>query len=184
MRALGLVVNALADIVQEARALGQRHVRAQLGGHHAGQVADLNGVLEHVLAVAGAVAQTAQDLDQLMVDAVLVRFKDGLFARLADLLIHFLAGLLHHFLDAGGMDAAVHDQALHRNARDLAPDGIKGADNHRFGRVVDDQVHAGSGFQRADVAVPSRPMIRPFMSSLGRLITLTVLSATWSAAHF
>ena len=30
---------------------------------------------------------------------------------------------------------------------------------------------------------PSRPMIRPFISSLGRGTTLTVISATWSAAH-
>ena len=30
---------------------------------------------------------------------------------------------------------------------------------------------------------PSRPMMRPFISSLGRGTTLTVISATWSAAH-
>ena len=152
MGALGLMIDALADVVQKARPLGQRHVRAQLGGHHAGQMADLDGMLEHVLAVAGAVAQTAQNLDQLVMDAVLMRFKHGLFARLADLLIHFLAGLFHHFLDAGGMDAAVHDEALHRDARDLAPDGVKGADNHRFGGVVNNQVHTGGGLQGADVA--------------------------------
>ena len=31
---------------------------------------------------------------------------------------------------------------------------------------------------------PSRPMMRPFMSSLGSATTDTVVSATWSAAHF
>ena len=50
------------------------------------------------------------------------------------------------------MDAAVHDEALHRDARDLAPDGVKGADDHRFGSVVNDQVHTGGGLQGADVA--------------------------------
>ena len=30
---------------------------------------------------------------------------------------------------------------------------------------------------------PSRPMMRPFISSLGRGTTLTVISATWSAAQ-
>jgi len=30
--------------------------------------------------------------------------------------------------------------------------------------------------------LPSRPMMRPFISSLGRLTTLTVASDTWSAA--
>ncbi len=30
---------------------------------------------------------------------------------------------------------------------------------------------------------PSRPMMRPFISSLGRLIELVVMSDTWSAAY-
>ena len=38
-------------------------------------------------------------------------------------------------------------------------------------------------FSRARMFRPSRPMIRPFISSLGRGTTETVASATWSAAH-
>ncbi len=37
-----LVVDRLADIVEEAAALGQLHVEAELGGDHAGKERDLN----------------------------------------------------------------------------------------------------------------------------------------------
>ena len=36
---------------------------------------------------------------------------------------------------------------------------------------------------RARMFRPSRPMIRPFISSLGRGTTVTVVSLEWSAAH-
>ena len=36
---------------------------------------------------------------------------------------------------------------------------------------------------KARIFRPSRPMIRPFISSLGNVTTDTVDSATWSAAH-
>ena len=52
--AFHLVVGRLADVVQEARSGGPGAVEAELLGHHAGEVRDLERVLEHVLAVAGA----------------------------------------------------------------------------------------------------------------------------------
>ena len=61
VRAFDLVVDGLADVVQQAGALGQRDVHAQLGGHHAGTGAETSmRMLQHVLAVAGAVAHAAQ----------------------------------------------------------------------------------------------------------------------------
>ena len=75
VRALGFMVDGLADIVQKTGALGKLYVGAELGGHNAGQMADLDGVLEHVLTVAGAIAHAAQELDQLAMDAVHDRFR-------------------------------------------------------------------------------------------------------------
>ena len=49
------------------------------------------------------------------------------------------------------MDAAVHDQALHGDAGDLAPHRVKRADDDRLGGVVDDEVDAGSRLKGADV---------------------------------
>ena len=59
MRALDLVVDGLADVVQQACALGQLDVRAQLRRHDARQMADLDGMAQHVLAIAGAIAHAA-----------------------------------------------------------------------------------------------------------------------------
>ena len=47
---------ALPMIVQETGALGQGNVHAELSGEQAGDMGDLDGVVEHVLAVARAVA--------------------------------------------------------------------------------------------------------------------------------
>ena len=52
VRALDLVVDGLADVVEQAAHLGDLDVGADLGGDDRGQVAGLDDVLEHVLAVA------------------------------------------------------------------------------------------------------------------------------------
>ena len=85
-------------------------------------------------------------------NAVLVRLEHGVLTGLADLVVHFLLGLLHHFLNAGGVNAAVHNQLLHGDAGDLAAHRVEGGDDDRLGRVVDDQVNAGGRLQGADVA--------------------------------
>ena len=51
MAALDLMVDGLADVVQQAGALGHLHVGAELGGHVAGEVGDLQRVAQHVLPV-------------------------------------------------------------------------------------------------------------------------------------
>ena len=71
------MVNGLAQVVEQAGPLGFGDVGADLGGQQPGHVGHLNGVVEHVLAVAGAVAHPAQQLDQLGVQAVDVGLKDG-----------------------------------------------------------------------------------------------------------
>ena len=45
MAALDLMVNGLADIVQQTRALCDVHIDAQLCSHKAGEVGDLDGWL-------------------------------------------------------------------------------------------------------------------------------------------
>jgi hypothetical protein len=89
------------------------------------------------------------------------------------------AGSLVDLLDPRGMDASVFDQLRQGHPCRLAPYRVEAAQDHRLGRVVDDEVHTGGGLERPDVA-PSRPMMRPFMSSLGSANTLTVDSAVCS----
>jgi len=51
VRAVMLVRQDFADVVQQRATLGQMDVELQLGGHHPGQVGDLLGVLQDVLPV-------------------------------------------------------------------------------------------------------------------------------------
>ena len=63
VRALDLVVDGLAEVVQQTRHLGHLDVRAQLRRDHRRQAARLDGVSQDVLAVAGAELEPAQELD-------------------------------------------------------------------------------------------------------------------------
>ena len=106
---------------------------------------------QDVLAVGGAVLHPADQLDQLGVQAVHARLVGRLLARLDQLLVDLPAHLGHDLLDAARVDAAVGDQRLERAAGDLAAHRVEAGDDHRVGRVVDDDVHAGGGLEGADV---------------------------------
>ncbi len=147
-----LVGHRLAEVVQQRGPPGGLLTGSQLGGHDRGQMRALDRVLEHVLAVRGAVVQPAEHLDQLGMQAVHVGLERCLLARLDHLLLDLGLGLEVHLLDPGGMDAAVGDQALDGQPGDLTADAVEGRQHHRLGRVVDDDVDAGEVLERADVA--------------------------------
>ena len=152
VRAFDLVVDGLAEVVQQSGTLRELHVDAELGRHDAGEVADLERVLEHVLAVARAELQAAERADEFGVQPVDTAVEGGLLAGLVDLLADELLGLVEHLLDASRMDAAVGDERLQRDAADLAAHRIEAREDDRLGRVVDDEVDAGHLLEGADVA--------------------------------
>ena len=117
MRTLHLVVDGLADIVQQACALGGVNIRAQLGGHHARKVRDLDRVLQNVLAVARAVVQAAEHLHKLGVQAADAGLQHGALTLGLDDGVHLAAGLVDHLFNVRGMDAAVGDELFERQAR-------------------------------------------------------------------
>ena len=148
--------------------LARVDVETELGGHHARELRDFNGVLVHVLAVAGTVLEPAEQLDQLGVQAEDAHFEHGGLAVFLDLLVQLFADLFYRLFDAGGVDAAVADQLFEGEAGDFAADGVEPGEDHDLGRVVDDQLDARLAFSRARMLRPSRPMMRAFMSSLGK----------------
>jgi hypothetical protein len=109
-------------------------------------------MFEHILPVAGAVAQFAQRAHQLMMESVNAHFEYGALPRLSDLGLDFLAGFGDHLFDAGRMDPAVHDEFFQRDAGDLPADGIESRQDDSLGCVVDDEVDTGRSLQRADIA--------------------------------
>ena len=150
--ALLLVGQRLADVVEQAHALGELHVGLDLGRHHPRQPRDLLGVLQAVLAVGGAELHPADQLDQLGMQPVHAHLEAGLLALLLEVLLHLLLDLLDDLLDPGRMDAAVGQELLERAARDLAAVGIVGGDEHGLRGVVDDEVDARVQLERPDVA--------------------------------
>ena len=97
-------------------------------------------------------SQPAQQLDDLRRQAGHAGLVGGRLAGLADDDVDLGARLGDDLLDPPGVDAAVLDELGQGQAGDLAPDRVEAADEHRLGRVVDDQVDAGGLLQGADVA--------------------------------
>ena len=86
---------------------------------------NFNGMIEHVLSIAGAVFLTAQQLDDLRMQAVDSRFKGCPFTFGLDGRVYFFFGFFDHFLNAGRMDPSVNDEFFQGDPGDFAPDGIK-----------------------------------------------------------
>ena len=152
MAALDLVVERLADIMQQTGTAGQRDVHAHLACQQAGQPGHLHAVGQSILAEAGAVLQAADELDEVGVQAMDAKLHHGLLALALHLQFQIVAALLHRFLDAGGVDAAVADQAFQGHAGHFAAGLVEGGQGDGLRGIVDDEVHTGGRFQRTDVA--------------------------------
>ena len=126
--------------------------RADLRRDHRREVARLDRVLEHVLAVARPELEPAEGLEELAGQARHAAFVRGLLAGLADDEIDLGARLGHDLLDPAGVDPAVAHQLRERDPGDLAADRVEAREDDRLRRVVDDQVDPGGLLERADVA--------------------------------
>ena len=147
-----LVVDGLADIMQQTCTACRNRIEAEFAGHHAGNVCHLDGVLQDVLTITGAVAQAAENLDQLRMNAVDAGLEGSTLAFALDDLLNLTASLVNHFLNASRMNTTVNDQLFEGQTCDLTANRIERGQGDSFGRIVDDEVYAGKGFQRADIA--------------------------------
>src|SRR5437773_11177943 len=152
VRAVVLVREHLADVVQQGAALGELDVVLLLGRHDAGEPGDFLRVLQDVLPVRGAVAHPPHQLHELGVHALDARLIHRLLARLDDAGLDLGPALRDDFFDPPRVNAPVGDETLEREPTHLAPHGVEARDYDRVGRIVDDHVHAGSGLEGADVA--------------------------------
>ena len=150
--ALDLVVDGLADIVQQPGPPGQPGVQTQLLGDHSRQVGHFHGVLQHVLPVTCPEPQAAHHRNQLVVDAADFHLHNGLFAGFLDFLVDLLARLGDHLLDPRGMDSPVQDQLGHGPPAHLATHAVVGTDDDHARGVVHNDVHAGGLLEGPDVA--------------------------------
>src|SRR5688572_8342755 len=150
--ALGLVVHRLANVVQQPAAPRELPVEPELVGDRLGKVCDFQTVPQDVLPVACAVTKAAEHRDDWLGDVREVRFRHRLLADLRELIVHLLARDRDDPLDARRVDAAVLNEPLEADARDLAAHRVEAAHDDDARRVVDDHVHARRLLEAADVA--------------------------------
>jgi hypothetical protein len=113
----------------------------------------------------------ADQLDQFPVRAVKADLQQSVLSHFDQLFLQLGADLLHDLLDARRMDAPVGDEALQRDARHFAAEGVERGEDHRLGGVINDHIHAGGSFEGADV--PPLPADDPAF----HLVTLNVQDA-------
>ncbi len=153
VRAFLLEVDGLADVVEEPRSARHGGVQPQLRGHAPGQLGHLLGVVQHVLAIGGAVPELAHEFDDLGVWRIELEGGEGFLAGGLDVPLDLLGGLGHHLLNLAGMDLAGLDQAFEGLAGDLARDGVEARDDHRVRVVVvDEELHARLLLEIPDVS--------------------------------
>ena len=118
----------------------------------AASAAGLDRVVEDVLAVARAVLEPAEQLDDLGRQARHARLVGGGLAGLADDQVDLGLRLGDDLLDPAGVDPAVADQLRQGDPGDLAANRVEARQHDRLRRVVDDQVDAGRLLEGPDVA--------------------------------
>ena len=152
VRPVDLVVDGLADVVQQTGTAGHLGVRAELGRHDTGEMGYFDGVVQHVLSVACAELQTAESAHQLGGQTMDICVEAGLLSGLLDDGLDLGFGLSVGLLDAGRMDAAVGDELGQGETRDLSAHTVEPAQDDRLGGVVDDEIDAGDTLEGTDVA--------------------------------
>src|SRR5207253_1517275 len=105
---------------------------------------------QYILAVAGAKAQPAEQMNDLRIQARHVGFLGGLLTALLDVLLHLGLGFIDDLFDPGRMDATVGDELVETKPGNLTAYGVKTADDDHARCVVNDHVDAGRFLERAD----------------------------------
>ncbi len=107
---------------------------------------------KHVLAVARAEVEPAEQIHHLVVQPANLRFLHGFLAIPPNLHVDLFLRFGDELFDARGMNAAVGDELVERFAGNFAAHGVECADDHHAGRIVDDHVHARGFLEGADVS--------------------------------
>ena len=152
MGAFHLAVNCLADVMQQTGTLCLCCIDAQFSGKNTGDMGNLNGMLQDILSITGAVTHAAQQLNQLRMQAMDAGLQNGTFTFLLDDLFHLAAALFDHFFDAGRMNPSVNNQLFQCQACNFTANRIKAGQRDCLRRIINNEINTGQSFQCADIA--------------------------------
>ena len=100
-------------------------VNTEFGSKNSAELCNFDRVIENVLSVACTVFETAEELDELVIETVYVSLDDCSLTFLLDAVLYLTASLIDHFLNACRVDTSVSDKLFERNPCDLTADLIK-----------------------------------------------------------
>ena len=148
---LTLLIGHLADIVEQSGTLCFLRIQSQFRCHDSTEIGRLTGMLQQVLTITGTVFHLSYDTNQFGVQAVDAEIDGCTLSRLDDLVLKLFLHLCHDLFDTCGMDATIRHQLMECQTAHLTTYGVKGADDDGFGRIVDDDLNAGSCLQCTNV---------------------------------
>ena len=152
VRALDLMVNGLAKVVEKAGALSGSLVKTELGSHNPAKSGNLDRVGKDVLTERGAVTKGTESPYKLGVKVVDAGVESSLLSSLTDALVDKRFSLLIELLDAGGVNTAIGDEVLESHASRLATDRVEARENNRLGGIVNDKRNTGNLLKGTDIA--------------------------------
>ena len=155
MRAFNFSSQSLTNFVQQTGTPCHVGIQSQFRGKNAAELGNFDGMLQDILPVAGTVIEPSQQLDHFVVDAVNIGFQNSMFAFCTNPLFHFSFCLFHHFFNFGRVDSAVRNEFFQSDTGNFTPNLIKTGKCNGFRCIIDNQVHAGEGFQCPDVSALS-----------------------------
>src|SRR5262249_8830554 len=150
-RAFDFVRHRLADVVEQTHAPRLFLVEAEFRRHDAANISGFYRMHQDILAVAVAVLQHAEQLEQFRMEAVYPQFEHGALTSFSYRLFHLLLGFLHHCLNPRGVDATVGNEALEGDPGNFPTNGAVARDQYRLRCVINNEVHPRGRLDRADV---------------------------------
>ena len=108
-------------------------------------------MLQKILTVRRTVFHLTYDTDQLWVQAMDAKVNSCTLTRLDNLVVKLLFHLGDNLLDACRMNTTVSNQLMESEPADFAANRIKGRDDNRLRRIVDDNFNTRCSFQSTDI---------------------------------
>src|SRR5258708_807086 len=123
MAAFVFALDGLADVVEQAGALGDIGLEPDLRGKHRAELRNLDGMIEVVLGVGKLKMDGAEEVEDLGVEGGNLEAVHRVLADLGDMQVDLVPRAVDKLLDTGRVDAAVLDEALQGQLGDLAAHG-------------------------------------------------------------
>src|SRR5450756_2082546 len=106
---------------------------------------------EDVLAITGAVLQTANQASDFVREASNADMIRGLLPFAENSLVHLAFCFLDELLDVRRVNASINNQPFQSNPRYFPSNRVKRGQGDGFRRIIDQEVHAGQGLESPDV---------------------------------